>query len=288
GLRERMKSGAGFTLGVANWAAPECLSRDAFNRGLMFAPLENAVRACRLPDMELAIGTSGFQYPEWRGTFYPEKMAANRMLSFYSHHFVTTEINYSFRRIPSLKTIREWADSTPPGFRFSFKAPQKVTHFARLRDCRDTMEYFATVLSDLGEKLGAVLFQLPPDFQKDRERLATFLVELPRKIRPAFEFRHPSWFEEDVLTLLKENNAALCLADSEKLRTPRVTTADFGYLRLRREDYQQQDIEGWAEVLQSHEGIWNEAYVYFKHEESGVGPKFANQLKDATSTSVSR
>ncbi len=229
--------------------------------------------------MRLRIGTSGFQYPEWKGTFYPEKMPVNKMLPFYAERFSSTEINYSFRRIQSEKTISNWAEATPAEFKFTFKAPQKVTHFARLRDCEDTVLYFNRVISRLEEKLGTVLFQLPPDFKRDVERLQRFLESLPSSMRAAFEFRNESWFAEEVFSVLRDHNAALCIAQSEKVNTPRVSTADFGYLRLRREDYTEEDIADWAEHVQSESEKWSDAYVYFKHEESGVGPKFAKQMQ---------
>ncbi len=224
------------------------------------------------------IGTSGFQYPEWKGKFYPEDLAVSKMLAFYAARFSTTESNYSFRRIPSAKTIEGWREKTPEHFRFSLKAPQKITHFAKLRDCQDTLDYFHGIVAGLGAKLGAILFQLPPHLQKDAPLLLAFLQTLPRGMRAAFEFRHESWFSEDVFEHLQKHNAALCVAESAELTTPRVATADFGYLRLRREDYSRADIAQWAEWIHGQERRWDDAFIYFKHEETGVGPKFAQQL----------
>jgi uncharacterized protein YecE (DUF72 family) len=229
--------------------------------------------------MPLWIGTSGFQYPEWKGTFYPETLPVGKMLPFYSERFSTTEINYSFRRIPSAKTIEGWREKTPEHFRFSLKAPQKITHFAKLRDCSDTLIYFQEVVAGLGAKLGAILFQLPPNFQKDAPRLASFLNDIPPGMRAAFEFRHPSWFCDEIFEHLKKNNAALCIAESADLATPLVATADFGYLRLRREDYTEADIAKWARFIQAQQANWRDSFIYFKHEESGVGPKFAAQMQ---------
>ena len=158
--------------------------------------------------MNLWIGTSGFQYPEWKGTFYPETMSPKKMLPFYAERFGTTEINYSFRRIPSAKTISDWSNATPSEFRFSLKAPQKITHFARLRECADTLNFFHSVISDLKEKLGIVLFQLPPDFVKDAPRLKTFLETMPKTLRAAFEFRHSSWFDEEIYSVLQIGRAS--------------------------------------------------------------------------------
>jgi uncharacterized protein YecE (DUF72 family) len=227
--------------------------------------------------MNTWIGTSGFQYAEWKGTFYPEDLPASKMLPFYAERLSTTEINYTFHRIPSAKTIDNWKQLTPESFRFALKAPQKITHFAKLRDCKDTLEYFCRVASQLGDRLGPVLFQLPPNFKKDAAVLSSFLRELP-SVRAAFEFRHASWLAEEIFDLLRERNVALCLADSEKLTAPVVVTADYGYLRLRREDYSAADVERWAKFVREQETNWRDAFIYFKHEESGVGPKLAAQM----------
>ncbi|HEY0369603.1 MAG TPA: DUF72 domain-containing protein [Chthoniobacterales bacterium] len=228
--------------------------------------------------MDLWIGTSGFQYAEWKGTFYPADMAASKMLPYYAERFTSTEINYSFHRIPSTKTIEGWWKATPSRFKFSLKAPQKVTHWAKLRNCADTLSYFHQVICDLEKKLGCVLFQLPPTLKKDAPLLESFLADLPDGMRGAIEFRDAAWFSDDVFELLKKKNIALCIADSEKLATPDVATADYGYLRLRREDYQDTDVKQWSEAVKAHEAQWSDAFVYFKHEESGIGPKFAKQM----------
>ncbi|CAN5140331.1 DUF72 domain-containing protein [soil metagenome] len=230
--------------------------------------------------MNVWIGTSGFQYPEWKGTFYPEKMPTAKMLPYYAERFSTTEVNYTFHRIPSAKTIDNWCSATPDRFQFSLKAPQKVTHFAKLRNCADTLRYFFEVVSSLERKLGPVLYQLPPSLKKDAELLAAFLQDLPPRMRCAFEFRHESWFDDGVFELLRKANVALCLADSEKLTTPLVATADYGYLRLRREDYTATDVEQWAEKIRGLSSNWSDVYVYFKHEESGTGPRLAQQLME--------
>jgi uncharacterized protein YecE (DUF72 family) len=236
----------------------------------------------RAKTMNLWIGTSGFQYPEWKGMFYPEKIPAAKMLPFYAERFSTTEINYTFRQVPSARTIENWLASTPERFRFSLKAPQKMTHFARLRDCGEALAFFRDAVSALGGKLGPVLFQLPPNFKKDAAVLASFLTSLPAELRAAFEFRHESWFDEEVFGVLREHNAALCLAENEDLATPKVVTADFGYLRLRCEKYTARDLTAWAEFLRGQTSRWPEAFVYFMHEETGTGPKFAQQLMRLT------
>jgi len=201
------------------------------------------------------------------------------MLPFYAERFSTTEINYTFHRIPAAKTIDNWKQLTPDNFRFALKAPQKITHWSKLRDCADTLRYFYDVVSGLGEKLGPVLFQLPPNFRKDTFVLGDFVNGLPGGMRAAFEFRHESWFDEEVFDLLKTSKAALCIADSEKLTAPKVSTANWGYLRLRREDYSKIDIEHWVEFVRAQRG-WDDVFIYFKHEEAGIGPKLAAQMTE--------
>lgn len=229
--------------------------------------------------MTLWIGTSGFQYAEWKGTFYPDPFPASKMLPYYAERFPTTEINYSFRRIPSIKSIANWAAATPEHFKFSFKAPQKVTHFAKLRDTGDTVTFFHSVISELGSRLGSVLFQLPPTLAKDLPLLESFLGTLPDGMRAAFEFRHASWFDDSVYEALRVRGAALCIAESEELATPAVATADFGYLRLRREDYSDADLTKWAGLIRANGKKWSETFIYFKHEATGTGPKFAAELR---------
>ena len=228
--------------------------------------------------MNLWIGTSGFQYAEWKGTFYPADLSAAKMLPYYAERFSSTEINYTFHRIPSAKTIDGWCKATPETFKFSLKAPQKVTHFAKLRNCGDTLRFFHQVVCDLEKKLGAVLFQLPPGLKKDAALLSEFLSDFPAGMRAAFEFRHDSWFDDEVFELLKSKNMALCIADSEKLTTPVIATADYGYLRLRREDYHDADVARWTEAIRQKASGWSDAFVYFKHEDSGIGPKLAMQM----------
>jgi uncharacterized protein YecE (DUF72 family) len=227
--------------------------------------------------MKLWVGTSGFQYDEWKGNFYPKDLPTAQMLPFYAERFSTTEINYSFHRIPAAKTVESWKGATPEEFRFALKAPQKITHWSKLRDCADTLEYFLSVASKLGDKLGPILFQLPPSLKKDAAVLGSFLRELPL-MSAAFEFRHKSWFDDEIFGLLRARKIALCIADTETMSTPPKITADYGYLRLRREDYQKDDIERWVKFLRQQEGKWREAFVYFKHEESGIGPKLARQM----------
>ncbi len=227
--------------------------------------------------MHLWIGTSGFQYPEWKGGFYPAELARAKMLPFYAERFRSTESNYSFRTIPSANTIARWNAETPSRFKFSFKAPQSITHFAKLRGGAKTLRELQKAIAPLGEKLGAVLFQLPPTFKKDAPLLADFLAHLPAKMRAAFEFRHDSWLDDEVFGCLREHRAALCVAEDAERKTPALATAEFGYLRLRREDYSGRDLARWAKFVRSQ--AWAEAFVYFKHEETGVGPKFAQKFQ---------
>jgi uncharacterized protein YecE (DUF72 family) len=228
--------------------------------------------------MNSFVGTSGYQYPAWRGTFYPEKLATAKMLSFYADQFPTTEVNYSFHRIPSPKTIESWYQSTPDGFRFGLKAPQKITHWAKLKDCADNLNYFLGVIADLDTKLGPILFQLPPTLKMDLALLTDFLAPFPESILGAFEFRHESWFDDNIFALLKKHNVSLCINESSDFAAPHIATANFGYLRLRREDYQEADIDRWAKFVQVQQDQWKQTFIYFKHEESGIGPKLAKQM----------
>jgi uncharacterized protein YecE (DUF72 family) len=224
------------------------------------------------------IGTSGFQYAEWKGNFYPEDLPTAKMLPFYAERFRTTEINYTFHRIPAAKTIENWNKLTPENFRFALKAPQKITHWSKLRDCADTMRYFHDVVCGLGQKLGPILFQLPPNFKKDAVLLADFVNCFPTGMRAAFEFRHDSWFGDDIWQIFRDRNVALCIAENEEFATPKIATADYGYLRLRREDYSENDVERWSAFVCEQSERWTDTFVYFKHEEAGIGPKLASQM----------
>ena len=230
------------------------------------------------------VGTSGYNYPEWRGTFYPEKFSTDKMLAYYAERFPTVEINYTFYRMPTEKLLAGWAAGTPDAFRFTLKAPRRITHDAKLRRCEDLLQTFCRTARTLESKLGVLLFQLPPNFKKDVALLNEFLSLLPPKTTAAFEFRHPSWFDADVFDALRSKNVALCVADSEKLSTPVETTADYAYFRLRDEGYQQQDLEKWAGVVKDLAP--HDAFVYFKHEEEGLGPDFATRFIAALNRSA--
>jgi uncharacterized protein YecE (DUF72 family) len=226
------------------------------------------------------VGTSGYNYPEWRGSFYPEKFSTAKMLAFYAERFPTVEINYTFYRMPTEKLLKGWSDGTPGSFTFTLKAPRRITHDSKLQRCEDTLQAFCRTARTLGPRLAVLLFQLPPNFKKDIDVLRAFLELLPEGTRAAFEFRHASWFEPDVFDALRQRNVALCVADSEKLKTPVEVTADYAYFRLRDEGYQQEDIERWAKTITALPPT--DAFVYFKHEEQGLGPEFARRLIRAT------
>ena len=227
--------------------------------------------------MRYLIGTSGYNYPEWRGSFYPEKFPTNKMLAYYAEHFDTVEVNYTFYRMPTETLLDGWAAGTPDRFTFTLKAPRRITHDSRLRDCRELTEAFCRIASSLGPKLGVLLFQLPPNFKRNDDVFVSFLETLPHGARAAFEFRHDSWHDETVFAALRARNLALCIADSEKMSTPVVATADYSYFRLRDEGYQAPDIQRWATVMSGLPQV-RDAYVYFKHEEQGKGPEFAKLL----------
>lgn len=230
--------------------------------------------------MNVRVGTSGYNYAAWKGSFYPADLSAAKMLPYYAARFPTVEINATFYRMPTAKTLAGWDAATPASFVLALKAPQRITHFARLRGIDEPLRFFCDVARTLGPKLGPLLFQLPPNFKKDTDRLAETLFLLPPDLRCAFEFRHETWLADDVYDLLRRRNAALCIADSEAASTPVVATADFGYLRLRDEGYTGADLARWAETIQGFGGTWNDAFVYFKHEESGTGPAFARRLTE--------
>jgi uncharacterized protein YecE (DUF72 family) len=225
--------------------------------------------------MRIHVGTSGYSYKEWKGTFYPEDLPASAMLRFYAERLHTVEINNTFYRMPSEKMIAAWATEAPLGFTFALKAPQRITHQLRLKDAGDLALAFVRIAGGLGEKMGPLLFQLPPSMKKDALRLEAFLALLPPAARVAFEFRHASWFDEEVFGALRKHRAALCAAEGEELKSPVVPTADWGYLRLRRTDYGDDSLAAWAETIRTQP--WNEAFVFFKHDE-GAAPDFAIKL----------
>ena len=228
--------------------------------------------------MNIWVGTSGYNYPEWKGSFYPEKLPAAKMLPYYAEHFPTVEINYTFYRTPNEKILEGWNQATPNRFKLTLKAPKRITHDRRLRDCGDFVRPFFEVAATLGPKLGALLFQLPPNLKKDLALLDAFLGTFPPRVCAAFEFRHESWLDEEIYSRLRARNLALCIADSERLSTPVIMTADYGYFRLRDEGYVPDDIARWGDVICENTSAWRDVFVYFKHEEEGKGPECARLL----------
>ncbi len=228
--------------------------------------------------MRLHIGTSGYNYPEWRGTFYPEDLPAKKMFAFYAERFDTVEINYTFYRMPTPKTTAGWRDQAPEGFQYVLKAPRRITHDKRLRDCAEDVAFFCESARGLGPHMAPLLFQLPPSLKCDVPRLEAFLQLLPDDVRAAFEFRHESWHDETVFAQLRARGAALCIADFGDRTTPMAVTARHGYFRLRDEGYTSADIDRWAELVAERSADWDDAYVFFKHEDEGKGPEFAQQF----------
>jgi uncharacterized protein YecE (DUF72 family) len=227
--------------------------------------------------VNVRIGTSGYSYAEWKGNFYPEKFAAKDMLRYYAERFPTVEINNTFYRMPKEDLLNGWAAQVPASFSFVIKAPQRITHIKRLQNVAEDVAHLFGMLATLGERLGPVLFQLPPNFRKDAPRLQGFLAALPEGHRVAIEFRHASWFDDEVFAALRERQVALCVADTgEEPVVPLVATAGWGYLRLRREDFSESDLREWARRIL--EQPWGDAYVFMKHEDAGKGPQFAAQL----------
>jgi uncharacterized protein YecE (DUF72 family) len=228
--------------------------------------------------MSFWIGTSGYNYPEWKGSFYPETLPAAKMLPYYAERFATVEINYTFYRAPNEKILEGWNRATPDRFKLTLKAPRRITHDSRLRNCAEPLGRFLETAATLGDKLGALLFQLPPNIKKDTALFDDFLDAFPPRVCAAFEFRHTSWLDEEIYARLRARNLALCVADSEKLSTPVEVTADYAYFRLRDEGYQPDDIARWAESIRDKTAACQEVFVYFKHEEQGKGPEFARLL----------
>ncbi len=227
--------------------------------------------------MNLYVGTSGYSYKEWKGSFYPEKIPAKEMLNYYAERLSTVEINATFYRMPQSSMLENWKEQVPPAFRFALKASQRITHFKRLKETDEEVKYFLETAAVLGEQLGVVLFQLPPNMKKDLPRLESFLGLLPPATRAAFEFRHPTWFDDDVLELLRSQNRPLVVSDTDDMPTTHIDkTADWGYLRLRRVNYSPENLAEWLHRVRDQQ--WNEAFVFFKHEDEGTGPKLAAQF----------
>jgi uncharacterized protein YecE (DUF72 family) len=228
--------------------------------------------------VHLFAGTSGWAYPTWKPDFYPDGTPAKRFLEFYSTQLTSVEVNYTFRALPTTKILEGWLSATPANFRFSFKAPQRITHFKRLQDCDNDVAQFISALEPVGlaRKLGLLLFQLPPNFKSDPERLSAFLAapafQTKESLRIAFEFRHDSWFADKIYSVLREHNAALCIAESDDLLTPEVHTArNYTCYRLRRiGGYSTLELEAFANRFTAL-AEQRDVYVYFKHEDEPTG-----------------
>lgn len=222
------------------------------------------------------VGTSGYSYPKWKGSFYPAKFPNKDMLGYYAGHFSAVEINNTFYTPPTAALLEGWAAQVPADFRFVLKASQDITHRKRLKEVSDLVASFLETAAVLKKRLGPILFQLPPNFKKDVERLGGLLALLPKGCKAAVEFRHPSWFDDEVYGLLRKRKAALCVAEADDLETPCVATAGWGYLRLRKTKYTDKALSAWAKQIQTQS--WSECFTFFKHEDTGSGPRFAAKL----------
>jgi len=229
--------------------------------------------------MKIHVGTSGYAYKEWKGKFYPEKIPPKEMLRFYAGRLNTVEINNTFYHMPTESVLTSWAEQVPGDFVFALKAPQVITHLKRLRNVLQETEYLFTTLSVLDRKLGPVLFQFPKSFRADRGRLQDFLSLIPRDTALAFEFRSPSWLDDEILDLLRERGFPLCIADADEDPAHEIMrTAPWGYLRLRRSDYTEADLSQWLEKILSQK--WEKVFVFFKHEDEAKGPEMALRFRD--------
>lgn len=225
------------------------------------------------------VGTSGYSYKEWKGSFYPEDIKPADMLGYYASRLDAVEINNTFYRLPSEKMVANWASQVPADFRFVLKASRRITHFKRLKDAGGELEYFLASSAALGDKRGPLLFQLPPFLKKDAERLKAFVGQLPEGVRAAFEFRHPSWFDDEIFTVLRDAGTALVVADTGgEDDAPLVATAPYGYLRLRRPGYSADELAEWTRRIAAE--AWDEVFIFFKHEDEGAGPKLAAQCRE--------
>jgi uncharacterized protein YecE (DUF72 family) len=235
---------------------------------------------CTLSLMRVLVGTSGYSYKEWKGPFYPEDLPAGKFLGYYAAHLPTVEINNTFYRMPTTKLIEGWAGEVPESFTFAVKAPQRITHIAKLANAAESTDIFVRTVEKLGPRLGPLLFQLPPFLRKDTPRLAAFLEAAPKGPRYAFEFRHASWFDDETWATLRQYGASLCVAEGESLASPLVATAEWGYLRLRRDEYPDALLADWAARIKAQP--WKEAFVFVKHDE-GDAPGVAKRLAAALS-----
>jgi uncharacterized protein YecE (DUF72 family) len=227
---------------------------------------------------QINAGTSGYSYPEWKGSFYPEKLPQKGFLEYYAGKFSTVEINNTFYRFPKSSLLEGWRDGTPDGFTFAVKANQGITHKGRLQDVEELTRDFVERCKLLDEKLGPILFQLPPYFQRDDERLANFLDHLDPRLHYAFEFRHQSWFDEAIFSLLADSGVALCVSEGDKLDTPRLATGRFVYARLRKDEYTDEELDVWHAWMEEQAAGGRDVFAYLKHDEEGASPEYALRL----------
>lgn len=223
-------------------------------------------------------GTSGYSYPEWKGVFYPPKLPQSKFLEFYSGKFSTVEINNTFYRFPAAKLLEGWRETTPARFTFAVKVNQGVTHRGRLRDVEELTRDFIERCKLLETKLGPILFQLPPYLKRDDGRLADFIDALDPRLRYAFEFRHASWFDDDVFEILSRSGISLCVSEGDKLDTPRVATGRFVYARLRKDDYSEAELVDWHSWMSEQAAAGRDVFAYLKHDEEGTSPELALRL----------
>jgi uncharacterized protein YecE (DUF72 family) len=237
--------------------------------------------------MNWLVGTSGYAYKEWKGAFYPDKLPARGMLEYYATQLPAVEINNTFYRLPKATVLDSWAGQVPASFRFALKASRRITHFKRLKGAEDETEYLLDTARTLGSRLGVILFQLPPGLPCDLERLARFVDQLPEDTRAAFEFRHPSWACSDVEALLRDRNLAWVVNDDDEAPAEALTqTASWGYLRLRRAGYDRAALADWARRIAATG--WEHAFVFFKHEDAGAGPRMAAEFLELAARQAER
>jgi uncharacterized protein YecE (DUF72 family) len=229
--------------------------------------------------MKFLVGTSGYSYKEWKGTFYPAKLPAKQMLAYYATQLPTVEINSTFRRFPTDQTVKAWAADTPESFRFVLKARQTITHFRRLVNAEEQIDDFIHLAALLGKRQGPLLFQLPPNFKKDLPRLEAFFEHVAGRAAIVLQLQHESWFDDDVYACLRKYKAALCAAEADDRPLPQlVRTADWGYVRLREEKYTKPQLAKWIERIRSQE--WRDVFVFFKHEDAAAGPALARRFQE--------
>ncbi len=237
--------------------------------------------------MKIHVGTSGYAYKEWKGRFYPEKIPPKEMLRFYSGRLNTVEINNTFYHMPKESVLASWAEQVPDDFIFALKAPQIITHLKRLRNVFEETEYLFRTLPVLDGKLGPLLFQFPKSFRADRPALQDFLSLIPADRACAFEFRGPSWLDDEILSLLRKRGFSLCLADADESPAKEIVgTAPWGYLRLRRSDYTDEDLTQWLDRILSQK--WEKAFVFFKHEDEAKGPEVAVRFRELVDLRVTK